>query len=82
MSALWVRGAVALALTVLADLLLFGTSPGIGLALFALAAGGAVWARYGTRLLKGGPWLILWAIAALEEADDKEEQPVPPSCRA
>ncbi len=65
MTNLTVRVTVTLALTVLADYLLFGHSPGCGLSIFSVCVAAAVWARYGARLRRAGPWPVLWLVLAL-----------------
>ena len=65
MTNLTVRVTVTLALTILADYLLFGHSPGCGLSVFSVCVAGAVWARYGARLRRAGPWPALWLVLAL-----------------
>jgi len=65
MSKFPVQVAVVLVLTVLADLLLYGHQPGLGLSIFALAVAAAVFARYGERLRRAGPWPALWLALAL-----------------
>jgi hypothetical protein len=56
---------VAAALTILADATLYGTSPGLGLTLFAVLSGATVWVLGQLRWRRVWPWLVLWCILAV-----------------
>jgi hypothetical protein len=56
---------IAALFALLADVMLYGFAPGAGLTVYALLVAAAVAAFYGRRLLRAGPWILLWIVLAL-----------------
>jgi len=65
------RVCLVLFFVILSDVLLRTESPGLGLAIFALALAATMALRYGARLLRAGAWNVLWLVLAAGSALDE-----------